>query len=96
MSQKKPRTIWFHACVKCKTETHRHRQSMVATRGKGAKKVAQGKVRQIYGDGRWFDFECWAHNAMYILCIIEIYTRNVFNLIKQCHPNTFNLKIKKN
>lgn len=32
----------------------------------------------------------WAHNEIYRSCIIEMYIWNLYNLIKQYHPNKFN------
>lgn len=66
---------------------------MVVTKGEGWGAV-KGKGGQIYGDGRWFNFGWWAHNAIYRPCITEMYTWNLYNFLNQNHPKKFNLKIK--
>ena len=50
ITQRKLRTIWVHSCARYKTKIHRHRQHYSGY---------QSKVKggQIYGDGRWFDFD---------------------------------------
>ena len=78
ISQKKLRTIWFHSYVGYKTETLGHRQR----ERYGA--VVKGKVGKIYG---WWQktiyFGWW---TIYISCIIDMYTWNLYNCINQCHP----------
>ena len=58
---------------KYKTKTHRHRKQYGVYQREGE---LWGKGDQIYGDERRFDFGWWAHNAIYRLCIIEMYTWN--------------------
>ena len=65
-------------------------KSMVVTRGKGGGWVVKGKGGQIYGDKRQFDRGWWVHNAIHRSCVIEMYILNLYGLIDQCHPDTFN------
>ena len=71
------------------TKAHRHRQQYGGDQREGVG-VVKGKGGQIHGDWRRFDFGWWARSATYRLWIMEIYTWNLYNLINQCHPNTFN------
>ena len=64
---------------------------MVVTRGVvGGGVDEEGKGGQICGDGRRINFGWWALSTIYKWCIIELYTRNLWNDIKQCHPNKCN------
>ena len=46
---------------------------MVA-RGKGGEEVVKDKGGQIHAGGGRSDFGWWAHNVIYRLCTIEMYT----------------------
>ena len=52
-----------------KTNTHRYRQQYGGYQKEQGMGVVKGKGGQIHGDGRRFDFGCWAHDAIYRLCI---------------------------
>ena len=55
--------------------------------------IEEGKGGRTYVDRR-ISFGWWTHNAIYWWTIIELYTQNLYNLINQCHPNTFNKSLK--
>lgn len=46
----------------------------------------------MYGDGRRLDFGWWVHNAIYIRCVVELYTWNLDTVINQRHPNKLSWK----
>ena len=62
--------------------------NVVVARGKGwGKWDVEGRLMR--GDGRWFDFRCWAHHATHQSSITEVYTSNLNDVFNQCHPNEF-------
>lgn len=48
--------------------------------------VEEGKRGQTYGDRR-IDTGWWAYNALYRLCVTELYTWILCNFTNYCHPN---------
>ena len=82
----------FHSYVGHKTNSQTQTMSLWVwwfPEGRGLE-GSKGKGGQIYGDGGWFDFGWWVCNAIYRWCIIDMYPWNLYNLINQCYPNTFN------
>ena len=48
-----------------KTDTQKHRQQYGSCQKEAGWGVVKGKLGEIYGDGKWFDFGWWVHNVMY-------------------------------
>ena len=52
-------------------------------------------VREDNADGQRPDFRWGAHHTGYRCCVVELSTRNLYNVANQCHPNKFNTREKK-
>ena len=102
INQTKLRTIWFYLYVGYKTDSKKWGSnktnkwelidtdhSVVLTRGKGVK-VVEGRGSKMYSEERWFNVGWRAQKALYISCIIETCTWNLYNLINQYHTNNIN------
>ena len=68
---------------------------MVVTGGEGWEGSKESKRSNTWWLKRTWTWVVNTH-AVYRWHIVELLTINLYNFIKQCHPNKFNLKIKKN
>ena len=67
-------------------ETRRHRQQCGGYQREGGGGIAKGKGGQTCTNGKGFGFGWWAHNAIYWLRIMDMYTWNLCNLLTNATP----------
>ena len=86
LSKKKKMCIYIY--------THRDKDnSEVTARGRVCEGVGGIGQWAVKWGGKRLCLGRWACNSVCRWCYVELYTWNLYDLVNQCHPNKFNLKM---